>query len=139
MLTETISEGYRPFQKFRPGRVRGLGAVSASAFPPGPPAQPDQPLPGLFGDRTVRLRADVEEEVAVLADPVHEVVDEVLRRLEARPPDIAPRPLVVHRGIRDPLVVRHLPLLTELEVVDPDAGRQGVFLVAAPHLPPLRR
>ncbi|MCK7482611.1 MAG: hypothetical protein M0C28_39960 [Candidatus Moduliflexus flocculans] len=85
---------------------------------------PEQDLPGLFGDRAVRLRADVEEEVAVLADPVHEVVDEVLRRLEARPPDVAPGPLVVHRGVRDPLVVGHLPLLPELEVVDPDADRR---------------
>src|SRR5437879_5923703 len=50
-----------------------------------------------FGDGSIRTRTDVQQQIAVLADNVNELVNNKFRRLERVIVDVAPR-LVAHRG-----------------------------------------
>ena len=105
------------------------GAVDGLAVDPQPVAHRQQPLPGFIGDAAIRLRPHVQQQIAIFADVVHEVVNQRAGVLESGIRDEPPGALIVDRRIRDPVVVGQSVHPPEFVVDQGDAGNKIMGLV----------
>ena len=80
-----------------------------------PPAQVAQQTGRFVGDHAVRPRPNVEQQVAVLADNVHQVVHQAGRGAKVVVLDVGPRP-VADRGVGLPVLLANVIELAPLDV-----------------------
>ena len=94
----------------------GGGPVDRFAVDRQPRAHSPQQLPGLLGQRAVRLGPDVQQQRTVLADVVDQVVHELGGRLVGGLLEVAPPRTIVDGRVGDPLVVGQLVHASQLQV-----------------------
>ena len=92
------------------------GAVDGFAVNIKPGAHIEQQVARAVRDCSIGPGPDIEQQLAVLADSVNQVVNQPVGSFERKVVGIAPRAAVIYGRVGNPLVVCNLRLLAEFQV-----------------------
>lgn len=94
-----------------------------------PLAHSPQDVFGLFGKGSVWLWANIQEQMAILAHVVHQVMNQSGGGLLSGVLEIPPTLPIIYGGIGDPFEIRKLVHPTQLQIHHPCTGNQAIVLV----------